>query len=67
MNDGMAGGAAALAAQGMLGIDSPVKTATSPLSTVSKGQQTVTVWKNLMTRRRRRQGGGPTRRRQDAS
>ena len=48
MNDGMAGGvAAALAAQGMLGIPlSGQDGDVAALNRIAKGQQTVTVWKN---------------------
>lgn len=48
MNDGMAGGvAAALAAQGMLGIPlSGQDGDIAALNRIAKGQQTVTVWKN---------------------
>ena len=50
MNDGMAGGvAAALAAQGMLGIPlSGQDGDVAALNRIAKGQQTVTVWKNSM-------------------
>ena len=48
MNDGMAGGvAAALAAQGMLGIPlSGQDGDVAALNRIAKGQQTVTMWKN---------------------